>query len=133
MNSSMDEAIGKLMTVEDVMKTLRISRPTLYRLLKAGKLGPVRIGKRVLFDTKDIAAFIERSKKGGEDRQEEKKKQKPKVKESKQKTEKTKHRGESKKEKAGTKHTKTEEPEKAKEEKKPSQKREDDDKQGRLL
>jgi excisionase family DNA binding protein len=71
----MEETIDKLLTVEEVMKALRISRPTLYRLLKAKALEPVRIGKRVLFDVKDLRAFIERSK-GGEKQQ--KKEKKPK-------------------------------------------------------
>jgi excisionase family DNA binding protein len=53
----------KLLTVEDVMANLRISRPTLYRLLKTGQLVPVRIGKRTLFDPADIRSFIETSKK----------------------------------------------------------------------
>ncbi len=71
----MEESMEKLLTVEEVMKTLRISRPTLYRLLKSGKLEPVRIGKRVLFEIAEIRAFIGRSK-GGEGQQKEQKKQK---------------------------------------------------------
>jgi excisionase family DNA binding protein len=58
----MTEAINTLLTVEDVMANLRISRPTLYRLLKSGHLIPVRIGKRTLFDPADIRAFVEASK-----------------------------------------------------------------------
>jgi excisionase family DNA binding protein len=56
--------IDKLLTVSDLMASLRISRPTLYRLLKSGQLIPVRIGKRTLFDPADIRAFIEASKSG---------------------------------------------------------------------
>ncbi len=62
MTIRMTEGIEKLLTVEDVMGVLRISRPTLYRLLKAGRLEPVRIGKRTLFDPGDIRAFIDGSK-----------------------------------------------------------------------
>jgi excisionase family DNA binding protein len=58
----MTETIDKLLTVEDVMENLRISRPTLYRLLQSNRLVPVRIGKRTLFDPKDIKAFVEASK-----------------------------------------------------------------------
>jgi excisionase family DNA binding protein len=61
----MTETIDRLLTVEDVMATLRISRPTLYRLLKAGHLIPVRIGKRTLFDPTDIRAFVDASKQAG--------------------------------------------------------------------
>jgi excisionase family DNA binding protein len=62
MNTPMADSLDKLLTVEEVMATLRISRPTLYRLLKSEKLIPVRIGKRTLFDLKDIRAFVEASK-----------------------------------------------------------------------
>jgi len=62
MYSYMTESLDKLLTVEDVMANLRISRPTLYRLLKSGHLIPVRIGKRTLFDPADIRAFVEISK-----------------------------------------------------------------------
>ncbi len=62
MTVSVTNTIDKLLTVEDVMAALRISRPTLYRLLKSGRLVPVRIGKRTLFDPADIRSFIEASK-----------------------------------------------------------------------
>jgi excisionase family DNA binding protein len=65
MTVSVTDSIEKLLTVEDVMANLRISRPTLYRLLKSGHLVPVRIVKRTLFDPTDIRAFIEISKKSG--------------------------------------------------------------------
>jgi excisionase family DNA binding protein len=58
----MNNSLEKLLTVEEVMTLLRISRPTLYRLLKSKALGPVRIGKRTLFDPADIRAFVEGSK-----------------------------------------------------------------------
>ncbi len=76
MTIPMTEGIEKLLTVEDVMGVLRISRPTLYRLLKAGRLEPVRIGKRTLFDPGDIRAFIDGSK--GETKQEHVPKRQPK-------------------------------------------------------
>ena len=62
MSNHMIDGIDKLLTVEEVMETLRISRPTLYRLLKSDMLIPVRIGKRTLFDQKDIRSFVEASK-----------------------------------------------------------------------
>ncbi len=67
----------KLLTVEDVMAVLRISRPTLYRLLKGRKLHPVRIGSRTLFDADDVKAFIEGSKEGPGERRQEKAQEKP--------------------------------------------------------
>jgi len=68
MNIPVTERIEKLMTVQDLMDTLRISRPTLYRMLKSGRLRPVRIGKRTLFDPADIRELIEEAKPGGKPR-----------------------------------------------------------------
>jgi len=68
MNIPVTQRIEKLMTVQDLMDTLRISRPTLYRMLKAGRLRPVRIGKRTLFDPADIRVLIEEAKAGGKPR-----------------------------------------------------------------
>jgi excisionase family DNA binding protein len=62
MSTFMADTLDRLMTVEDVMENLRISRPTLYRLLKSNRLVPVRIGKRTLFDPKDIKAFVDAAK-----------------------------------------------------------------------
>jgi excisionase family DNA binding protein len=64
MNNPVTEGIEKLLTVQDLMDTLRISRPTLYRMLKAGQLKPVRIGKRTLFDPADIRGLIQEAKTG---------------------------------------------------------------------
>jgi excisionase family DNA binding protein len=64
MTISVTDSVDKLLTVSDLMDSLRISRPTLYRLLKSGQLIPVRIGKRTLFDPADIRAFVEASKSG---------------------------------------------------------------------
>lgn len=64
MNSPVTKGIEKLLTVQDLMDTLRISRPTLYRMLKAGQLKPVRIGKRTLFDPADIRGLIQKAKTG---------------------------------------------------------------------
>ncbi len=68
MNNPVTQGIEKLLTVQDLMDTLRISRPTLYRMLKTGKLKPVRIGKRTLFDPVDIRGLIEEAKTGGKPR-----------------------------------------------------------------
>ena len=70
----MEETI-ELLTVEEVMKVLRISRPTLYRMLKSSKLQPVKIGKRTLFEMKDIRSLVERSKMPAAQAEQEQKKQ----------------------------------------------------------
>jgi excisionase family DNA binding protein len=55
--------IQKLLTVIETCEVLRISRSKLYHLVEDGELKPVKIGKKVLFDEKDLQKFIERSKK----------------------------------------------------------------------
>ena len=77
MNIPVTQRIEKLMTVQDLMDTLRISRPTLYRMLKGGRLRPVRIGKRTLFDPADIRELIEEAKAGGKPRASQGKKARP--------------------------------------------------------
>lgn len=47
------------MNVEEAADYLRISRATLYNLMKKGELKPVKIGKRTLFDTDDLKKFFE--------------------------------------------------------------------------
>jgi len=54
--------IQKLLTVIETCEVLRISRSKLYHLVEDGELKPVKIGKKVLFDEKDLMRFIERSK-----------------------------------------------------------------------
>jgi excisionase family DNA binding protein len=63
-DSSMPDDLEQLLTVADVLNRLRISRPTLYRMLKSGQLPTVKIGKRTLFDPADVRSLIARSKEG---------------------------------------------------------------------
>ncbi len=121
-------SIDRLLTVQDIMALLRISRPTLYRLLKSGRLVPVRIGKRTLFDPEDIRSFVEASKKASPDRpgasREQQKKTKPDRKRAKDKPKKGKE-GPSRQHHL---------PAKSQEAKQPKSKAPDDtDRQGRLL
>ena len=53
----------RLLTVNEALEYLRISRPTFYRLIKQGKIKPVKIGKRTLIDKADLDRLIEESKK----------------------------------------------------------------------
>ncbi len=53
----------KLITVNEALALLRISRPTLYRLINDGSLRPVRIGKRTLFEERELQRFIKALKK----------------------------------------------------------------------
>lgn len=57
----MDEA-SRLLTVKETCKYLRISAPTLYRMIERGEMVPVKIGKRTLFDKKDLDGLIDGAK-----------------------------------------------------------------------
>lgn len=49
-------------TVREVLKHLKISRPTLYNLIKAEKITPVKLGKRTLFPESEINRFLDNLK-----------------------------------------------------------------------
>ena len=49
------------LTVAETCDVLRISRPTLYRHVAAGKLTAFKIGARTLFRTDDLRRFINAS------------------------------------------------------------------------
>ncbi len=53
----------KLITVNEALDVLRISRPTLYRLINEGSLKPVHIGKRTLLEEKELQRFINEARK----------------------------------------------------------------------
>lgn len=48
----------KLLSIDEFIKLVPISRMTLTRLVKAGKLFPVKVGRRVFFRDEDVRAFI---------------------------------------------------------------------------
>lgn len=48
----------ELLTVVETARRLRVSRRTVERLIKAGRLRPVRIGRRVLITTQELEAFL---------------------------------------------------------------------------
>lgn len=52
----------RLLTIKEAMKYLKIGRTTLYKLIKEGKIKPVKIGKRTLIDKADLDRLIEESK-----------------------------------------------------------------------
>ncbi len=58
--SNMEES--RLLTVKETCKYLRISPPTLYRMLERHELTPVKIGKHTLFDKKDLDKYIDAAK-----------------------------------------------------------------------
>lgn len=48
----------RLLTVAQVAAQLQVARDTVYRLVKAGQLRPVFIGKSLRISTEDLDAFI---------------------------------------------------------------------------
>jgi len=58
---SMEET-SRLLTVKETCLYLRISPPTLYRMIDRKELVPVKIGKRTLFDRTDLDKYIDAAK-----------------------------------------------------------------------
>jgi len=56
------EAASRLLTVKETCGYLRISAPTLYRMIERRELIPVKIGKRTLFDRGDLDKYIDAAK-----------------------------------------------------------------------
>jgi excisionase family DNA binding protein len=59
-------AIGGLWDLRAVARYLAVSERTVWTLAATGKLPCVRIGRRRLFDSRDIESFVQRRKLGGE-------------------------------------------------------------------
>lgn len=54
----------KLVSKKDSQERLGISAMTLWRIVKAGDLKPIPIGRRVFFDDADLEAFINKCRAG---------------------------------------------------------------------
>ncbi len=50
---------GPLMTVAEVAEVLRVSNMTVYRLIKAGELPALRVGKNYRIREGDLEAYLE--------------------------------------------------------------------------
>jgi len=46
------------MTVDEVAKLLRVSRQTIYNMIRAGKMPHFRVGNKVRFNRADIEAIM---------------------------------------------------------------------------
>ena len=53
-----DDAVGPVLTVSEVADTLRVSSMTVYRLVKAGELPALRIGKNIRIRATDLEAYL---------------------------------------------------------------------------
>ena len=50
---------GALLTVSEVASTIRVSNMTVYRLIKSGELGAVRVGKNYRIRQSDLVRFLQ--------------------------------------------------------------------------
>jgi excisionase family DNA binding protein len=55
-------ALRPVLSVNEAARVLGIERATLYRLLRAGELESVRVGKRQKFRPEDLDAYLERGR-----------------------------------------------------------------------
>jgi excisionase family DNA binding protein len=49
----------KLYRVSEAAEILRISRPSIYRLWRNGKVKPIKVGGRTVFPESELERFIE--------------------------------------------------------------------------
>jgi len=54
-----------LLSVNDVVRDLRVSRSFVYGLIRAGDLTPFRVGKRFRFRRDDLEAYLDRHREPG--------------------------------------------------------------------
>lgn len=50
---------GQLLTVAEVADLLRVSNMTVYRLVKAGQMGAIRVGKNYRIPQNDLDTYLE--------------------------------------------------------------------------
>ena len=62
LNLSSDEVF---LTTEEVLEYLQVNLRTVYRLIKAGKIPAVRVGRQWRFRKRDIDAWLDRQGPGG--------------------------------------------------------------------
>jgi excisionase family DNA binding protein len=54
--------IAPVLSVNEAARVLGVERSTVYRLLRAGELQAVRVGKRRKFRPEDLDAYLERGR-----------------------------------------------------------------------
>jgi excisionase family DNA binding protein len=54
------DRLEELLTIAAVARVLGISRGSVYTLIRAGELIPVRVGERARFEPADVRAYLER-------------------------------------------------------------------------
>jgi excisionase family DNA binding protein len=58
-------ALRPVLSVNQAAEVLGVERATVYRLLRAGELESVRVGKRQKFRPEDLDAYLERGRAKG--------------------------------------------------------------------
>ena len=58
-----DVVADRLLTIEQVAKKLQVSKMTIYRYIKAGKITVYKIGKEYRIKESDLDKFLEKSRK----------------------------------------------------------------------
>jgi excisionase family DNA binding protein len=56
------DRLERLLTIADIARVLAISRGSVYALVRAGDLVPIRVGERARFDPADVRAYLERNR-----------------------------------------------------------------------
>lgn len=52
------QKVEKAYSIAEFCERFRISKPTLYEWIKAGRITPVKIGRRVFFKSKDVEELL---------------------------------------------------------------------------
>ncbi len=65
--SQSEHARARFLTVSEVAALLRVSNMTVYRLIKAGEVRAVRVGKSYRIRQRDLEAYLDASRTGGSD------------------------------------------------------------------
>lgn len=56
-----DPGIGRLLTVAEVATVMRVSRMTVYRLIRRGQLKAIRVGRNYRVREEDLSTYLESS------------------------------------------------------------------------
>jgi excisionase family DNA binding protein len=62
-----DPRISRLLTVADVASVMRVSRMTVYRLIRRGSLKAIRVGRNYRVREEDLNLYLESSAVSAED------------------------------------------------------------------
>jgi len=57
--------LERLLTIGDVARLLGVSRGSVYTLIRAGELVPIRVGERARFEPSAVREYLERHREAG--------------------------------------------------------------------